>query len=135
MSGGAPSELHEWRRAELDTMLMLAGYTRLVRLAPGLIPDVSRGSIGNMRLAVGDAKATESPLNASTRIRLVHYVRAGHRFVARGWRYSLLLAVSAQDADRWAHTAGEVWNIGGMRAAVPRVEQIHSELAVVTIEV
>lgn len=72
MSG--PSAEHERLVGELDDLAILAGYSRALRLGPGVIPDVARQDAHGHRF-VGDAKSTELPTCGATFRRLARYAR------------------------------------------------------------
>ncbi|MBG6055293.1 hypothetical protein IWX81_001704 [Salinibacterium sp. CAN_S4] len=130
-----PSDLHELRRGQLDSMLILAGLTIPLNLRWELQPDVARLDPVRPRLGVGDAKSSESPGNQSTQRRLVHYARACRNWRVAGWDVSLSLAVEPSESRPWAETLTRVWRVGGMGNGHVRTFVVDASLAILTIEI
>lgn len=63
------------RRSEFlkDLALLMGFFSAAARLPDGRIPDVLRFTEDSRRLFVGDAKATETPGNIATQLRLLAY--------------------------------------------------------------
>lgn len=101
---GRPTALHECRRAWLDAIAILEGFTlRLEALPDGSIPDVLRVDQRRRWLFVGEAKDTESAGSSTTGARLHRYATwlaanggvfaVCHGGDIRAWRAALLRAI------------------------------------------
>lgn len=78
---------HEDRRALLDAMAALAGFSTdlaTLGLPDGSRPDVLRADFPGRRLFIGDAKDGETPGNAATHARLARYMRWAVAAASRG---------------------------------------------------
>lgn len=99
---GGPSELHEYRVVMLDSLAVLTGHSAsLTGLLNGERPDVLRLNPDDGSVFVGDAKATETPGNAETLIRLNRYAKFVAEWIGSGGRGVLALAVADIDAYGW----------------------------------
>ena len=70
-----PSERHEERRAVLDAIAVISGFTVSGHLPDGSIPDVFRVDPRCGAVFLADAKETETPGNRETQDRLSGYMR------------------------------------------------------------
>lgn len=70
-----PSPQHEARRATLETIATLAGFTVTLPFPHGAIPDVSRVSIPSGSVFVGEAKHSENANDLRAISRIETYMR------------------------------------------------------------
>jgi len=92
-----PSPVHESRVELLRSLGILLGYlkTPAPALPDGSEPDLFQFDPDRHRLLIGDAKATETPGNGATRLRLRHYVTWARRHGTNG-DVTLLLCTGAR---------------------------------------
>jgi hypothetical protein len=87
---GRPSDLHESRARTLAAMARLSGHVIEIDALPdGGRPDVLLVRPTDCSVFIGDAKATETPGNSETALRLSHYAGA------------IALIVAARDRCGW----------------------------------
>jgi hypothetical protein len=113
----APTEVHQERVVTLRTLAALAGCTCVVGLGGQTFPDVVLADMENLRLFVGDAKATESAGCYATRCRLVDYTGRLVAWVRSGFAVRFVVCVPAQDeiaALRWRELLETACRIGGL---------------------
>lgn len=125
---------HENRRRELDTMLLLAGLTSKFRLSASMQPDVARFDPRAPRVAVADAKGTETPGNLETRRRLIAYARACVPWMEAGWAVSLSIGADRHNGEGWEQALRSVWSIAGFRNWRSSRMSLASGTLVATIE-
>lgn len=70
-----PSHRHEERRAMLETVATLAGFTANITLPYSVIPDVSRISLESGSIFIGEAKESETPQDFNTMARIEKYMQ------------------------------------------------------------
>lgn len=129
-----PGVDHEYRRQELDTMLLLAGLTSRFRLRASMQPDVARFDPRSPRVAIADAKGTETPGNAETRRRLLAYARACVPWANAGWAVSLSIGADTHHGAGWRQALQSVWAIAGFQEWRTSDMSLASGTLVVTIE-
>lgn len=70
-----PSHRHEERRAMLETVATLAGFTAAIKLPHRIIPDVSRICLESGSVFIGEAKESEAPQDFKTMARIEKYMQ------------------------------------------------------------
>jgi hypothetical protein len=119
--------LHEYRTATLATMAELSGHhCQLAALRDGSRPDVLRLRLTDGSLFVGDAKATETPGNTATFVRLDRYAACMTEWLITGCSATLALIVPEVDAFGWLRVLRDlaVRPSGGtrIRGSIGRIE-------------
>lgn len=114
----APTAEHEERRAALDAIAILSGFTApgTGGFPDGCRPDVLRLTVDGRCLFIGDAKATETPGNSETLLRLHAYSRwaAGARD-GGGAVVVMLCTPTVASAYGWRQTLREAAQMAGVR--------------------
>jgi phosphoglycolate phosphatase-like HAD superfamily hydrolase len=127
-----PSAAHQRRVKILDELACLSGhFVSLNALPDGRRPDVLRLNLAGRALFVGDAKATEHPVDAAARARLESYaswiaahVRAG------GVGLFVVCAGNLPRAADWASALDAAGYEHGLASAGPRSALLVPGLAV-----
>lgn len=114
----APSALHESRVDLLEDLATLAGYSLPVDAWFAERPDVVRLHRARPALLAGDAKATESPKNGSTRTRLSHYAEACAEWLRAGFAVDLAMVHGPDSGGAWGSCLVAVVESVGLRAAL-----------------
>jgi hypothetical protein len=108
-SVGCPSEVHQSRACTLAAMARLTGHVVEMGVLPeGGRPDVLLVRPGDCSVFIGDAKATETPGNAETALRLSRYARFLARYVDAGGSGVFALVVAAHDRYGWLRVLRDV---------------------------
>ena len=106
---GRPSQLHESRAHTLAAMARLTGHVVEIEALPdGGRPDVLFVRPGDRSVFIGDAKATETPGNTETVLRLSRYARFLARYVDAGGPGVMALVVAAHDRYGWLRVLRDV---------------------------
>lgn len=108
-SRGGPSATHEDRASTLAAMATLAQYAICIDALPdGSRPDVLQVRSRDYSIFVGDAKATETPGNVETALRLARYTNFLARYRSAGGSGVMALAVSPVDRYDWLRVLRDV---------------------------
>ena len=107
---GRPSQLHESRAHTLAAMARLTGHVVEIEALPdGGRPDVLLIRPGDRSVFIGDAKATETPGNTETALRLSRYARFLARYVTPAgrelWHLSWRLMIGTDGFGCYAMSA------------------------------
>lgn len=133
-SGCGVSELHEWRRRELQAFAGHLGFVVPATLGRGLIPDVVlRHCVDSHRLFVGDAKHTELPEDRGSNARLLSYALS-----LRSRRSPNILAVAcpARHGERWSSQLQALISDAGLDCQIePWIRKLDSAIELVVLEV
>ena len=106
---GRPSQLHESRAHTLAAMARLTGHVVEIEALPdGGRPDVLFVRPGDRSVFIGDAKATETPGNTETALRLSRYARFLARYVDAGGPGVMALVVAVHDRYGWLRVLRDV---------------------------
>jgi hypothetical protein len=130
---GAPTDAHEQRVGELETLAILAGYTTPVDMPWRLRPDVLRGSPATGGLFIGDAKETERPSCADTLRRLCWYVTAAVG-APSGGEITMVLAVPRRRYDAGFEQLLLQAAAGRLRCSTPAATTMIGDTAVVAVQ-
>lgn len=98
----APSPRHEQRVVLLEDLADLAGYGRRIDVYDRLRPDVCRLHFATSSILVADAKASESPEDCSSHVRLSAYARAALQWVDAGFVVSFAVCHDVDPSGRWS---------------------------------
>lgn len=110
----APSILHEHRVALLQDLADLAGFFRAASLGRSLRPDVCRLRPGGPAILVADAKATESPEDDATRLRLLGYASSAAAWVSARFQVTLMVCHGLDPSRQWQEGLAAVAEIAGL---------------------
>lgn len=125
MSG--PSVLHEDRVSLLGDLADLSGYVVEVQLAANPRPDLVRLHRATPALFIADAKATETPGNLETRIRLLGYLAAAAPWRAAGFEVRFAICHGADPACTWVESMRSLASVLGLCVGVPDVRAIDQD--------
>ena len=128
---GGPSPSHEWRRATLHTLAVLAGYKLPLALPDGGRPDVCLFAPDVGALFIGDAKHSEDSSNSFALHRLAGYMAWLRR--DRPSPASDLFAIchAVGQVSGWGEALVRIADDAGVRFDSPRYSTI-SQLTAVT---
>ncbi len=113
----APTAGHEERRVALDAIAILSGFTvpGAGGFPDGGKPDVLRLTVDGRSLFIGDAKATETPGNSETLLRLHAYSRWAAGACAEGGAVVVMLCTpTVSSAYGWRQTLKEAALMAGL---------------------
>ena len=129
----APSELHEMRVRQLETMATLGGYTRDVQVYRGERPDLARLNMTHLGLLLGDAKASEGPMDHRSQARLHAYLVSAQLWLRAGFTASLVICHGADPTASWGTVLRRLGQATGGRVTSVTVTRVDSLSWVTTV--
>lgn len=123
----APSDLHEVRVGLLSDLATLSGYSVEVHIACVLRPDISRIQRACPRLLIADAKASESPSNTETRLRLRRYATAAWPWLTARNSVDFAICHDPDPAEQWVQCLREVVESVGLAGSATSVTVIEPQ--------
>lgn len=121
--------------ALLHTMATLCGYVCILPrgFPDGSMPDVIHVNVERRGLFIGDAKASETPGNSETAVRLTRYVRwlAIHIQDRKAIGTFALAVSSPKDSAGWAALLKGILHEAGLDGGSVRVKRVSKDQALV----
>jgi hypothetical protein len=129
----APSMQHESRVTLLGDIADLAGFVVPSRIDAHLLPDLVRFHHRQPSLFVADAKATESPGNHETKMRILVYFRALRPWLQSGFMVQIAVCTGIDSRHRWLDTLDSMAKFSGMRPTQGKTFVIDDETQVSSV--
>lgn len=133
MSG--PSILHEDRVVVLRDLADLSGYVVTSQLAANPRPDLVRLHRSVPAILVADAKATETPGNLETQVRLLGYVGAVAPWLQVEFAVRIALCHGPDPHRRWVTTLEKLADLAGVSIVRHDMSEIDHDTSVSVVDV